>query len=493
MTEVAFIMALVTPGAPLVGALLLLLFRSPRAQDRVSRVIATLTAAIALGASALAMGLGGYEGSSDWLALDAFAGPFLVVIALVGLGSALVSPAYLRTSHSSFFDAARSRAWYYFCFYMFWAALLAVPVMGNLGVAWIVIEGTTGISALLVAYSGRRRALEAGWKYLVLTTAGLTVALFGIVAIFTAMPDHGGGLGALSWSNLAGAAAGMPHQLALTGFLLLFCGLATKVGWAPVHSWLPDAHSEAPPPISALLSAALLPTVMLVAWRTQMSLAPAVGMGVADDAFLAFGLVSLAVAVPFLWRRVAWKRLLAYSSLEHMGVLALGIGFGNALALAGVVLHLGGHAVAKSLGFYAATPLFDLQPPARRYAARGLLNENRALAASMGLSLGSLSGLPPLPLFFSEVLILMGGFTSGHALSAGVAALLLALGFLGLAHALVLDLFGSSKRPFRARPIGGLGVSVIGVVSLVLLLALTVLTLFLPGSELVAALVEGAR
>ena len=243
----------------------------------------------------------------------------------------------------------------------------------------------------------------------------------------------------------------------MVGFLLLFCGLATKVGWAPVHNWLPDAHSEAPPPISALLSAALLPAVMLVAWRAQRALAPAIGLDVGRNMFIAFGLISLAVAVPFLWRPMAWKRLLAYSSLEHMGVIALGIGFGNPVAIAGVVLHLAGHAVAKSLGFYAATPLFDLRPSARLYPARGLVRENPALAAGMGLSLGSLSGLPPSPLFFSEVLILVGGFTSGHAVSAAVAALLLALGFLGLAHVLVQDLLGSGRRPRRERTGGRSG------------------------------------
>ena len=111
--------------------------------------------------------------------------------------------------------------------------------------------------------------------------------------------------------------------------MLILAGLATKIGWAPVHNWLPDAHSEAPPPVSALLSAALLPTVLLVAWRALATLAVAVGAGAAGALFVGFGLASLIVAVPFLWRPLPWKRLLAYSSLEHMGVIALGIGFGS--------------------------------------------------------------------------------------------------------------------------------------------------------------------
>ena len=151
--------------------------------------------------------------------------------------------------------------------------------------------------------------------------------------------------------------------------MLLLAGLAAKIGWAPVHNWLPDAHSEAPPPVSALLSAALLPAVLLVAWRSRAGArARSIGERTAESVLVGFGLVSLAVAVPFLWRPLAWKRLLAYSSLEHMGVIALGIGFATPLALAGVAVHIVGHAVAKALGFYAATPLLGHEPRAAGHA-----------------------------------------------------------------------------------------------------------------------------
>jgi hydrogenase-4 component F len=493
MSDLRTIVALAVPAVPLAGGLLLQAIQSARGQDRFNRVAAALTAAVALGAVILALADARRVGGNAWLTLDALGAPFLAVIALVGMGSALVSPAYLRAGHRSFFRETHARRWYYLCFYIFWAALFAIPLAGNIGIAWIIIEATTGVSALLVAYNGRRRSLEAGWKYLILTTAGLGVALFGIVALYAALPERSTGLAGLSWSGLAAAAPSMQGPATVVGFLLLLCGLATKVGWAPVHNWLPDAHSEAPPPVSALLSAALLPAVMLVAWRAQRALAPAVGLGLGRNVFIAFGLISLAVAVPFLWRPMAWKRLLAYSSLEHMGVLALGIGFGNPVALAGVFLHLGGHAVAKSLGFYAATPLFDLRPSARLYPARGLMHENPMLATSMSLSLGSLGGLPPSPLFFSEVLILAGGFTSGHSVSAAFAALLLALGFLGLAHVLVQDLLGSHRRERRDGLAGGRAVAVLTVVGAVLLLALAALTAVLPGSELVHNLAEVMR
>src|SRR5207253_5979249 len=172
-------------------------------------------------------------------------------------------------------------------------------------------------SALLVGFSGRPRALEAGWKYLILTSLGLGVALLGIV-LLAAGSTHGG-LDALAWRDLARANAA--HRTTLVAYALLLAGLAAKIGWAPVHNWLPDAHSEAPAPVSALLSAALLPAVLLVAWRSSRALAPTIGESTAKSVLVGFGLLSPAVAVPVLWRPLPWKRLLAYSSLEHMGVI----------------------------------------------------------------------------------------------------------------------------------------------------------------------------
>ena len=259
----------------------------------------------------------------DWLVVDAAAGLLLVVVSTVGIASVLASRAYVA-------GAAGSSRTYFAALFAFWAVLVAVPLAGNLGAAWLLVEATTAASALLVGFGGKPRALEAGWKYLILTSLGLGVALLGVVLLAAGTP--GGALGALSWRAVGSYSAGSDG--ALVAYVLLLGGLAAKIGWAPVHNWLPDAHSEAPPPVSALLSAALLPAVLLVAWRAEASLAPVVGPRTAQTVFIAFGLVSLAVAVPFLWRSLAWKRLLAYSSLEHMGVIALGIGFATPLAIA---------------------------------------------------------------------------------------------------------------------------------------------------------------
>ncbi len=482
-------MVVAVVSVPLAAAAGAAVMPTTRAADRFNVAAAILTAGLALTLAAMAIAEAPATAAREhWYVLDPAAGVFLALIAVVGLASAAASPVYLRHEGRSFFSARSARAWYYAGFNAFWAALLAVPLTDNLGVAWLLVEATTAASALLVAFSGKRSALEAGWKYIVLTTLGLSITLLGIVVLFAAAGE-GAALHQLDWQALAGSAAGLPAEPALAAFLLIVVGLASKIGWAPVHNWLPDAHSEAPPPISAMLSAALLPTVLLVVWRTQLALEPALAENTARNLLAGFGLVSLAVAVPFLWRPLPLKRLLAYSSLEHMGVLALGIAFGTPLAIAGVVIHLAGHGLAKALGFYAAIPLLRENAANAGSPPRGVARTSPATGFSVGLSLTALAGLPPLPLFVSELMILLGGVQAGLAGVSAAAALLLALGFLGLAHALLEGLLGEPVRGQRltraARPI-----ALLAAATAVALLGLTATAFSLPGSDLVEGLLR---
>jgi hydrogenase-4 component F len=420
------------------------------------------------------------------LVVDAVAGLLVLPTSVVGLASVLLSGGYLHGGSASLVSEPRRARVYYVVLFAFWAVLCAVPLAGNIGAAWLLIEATTAASAILVGFSGRPRALEAAWKYLILTSLGLGVALLGIVLI--AATVSASGMDGMTWSSIAHAHGSA--DAALVAYLLLLAGLAAKIGWAPVHNWLPDAHSEAPPPVSALLSGALLPAVLAVGWRSMDAFSPLVGTSTARSVPIAFGLASLAVAVPFLWRPLAWKRLLAYSSLEHMGVIALGIGFATPLALAGVVVHVLGHAVAKSLGFYAATPLLAAYPRASGHPIGGVARREPVLGTTLGVSLATLSGVPPSPLFASEVLIVAGGFQAGRDWAAAMAAALLALGFLGLAHALIETTVGQAG---RARlPVPGRGALVVlTAVSVVLLAALLVVAPWLPGSDLVHHLAAG--
>ncbi|MDQ1288288.1 MAG: hydrogenase-4 component [Actinomycetota bacterium] len=453
---------------------------------------AAVTGALAVTVSGLALADAAHPRVGSWIALDAAGGLLVGVIGLVGLVSVLISPAYLATATSSLVADGRRATFYYVLVNVFWAALLAVPLAGNLGTAWLLVEATTAASALLVGFSGSARALEAGWKYLILTSLGLGIALLGIVLLAAGTP--GGGLGALTWRTLP-TYAGDPST-ALVAYLLLLVGLAAKIGWAPVHNWLPDAHSQAPAPVSALLSAALLPAVLLVAWRCEQGLAPVIGQTTARNVLIGFGLASVAVAVPFLARQLAWKRLLAYSSLEHMGVIALGIGFGSPLALAGVAVHLTAHAVAKTLGFVVVTPLLAHRPSAAREAVTGIGGSRPVLAAGMGVCLGTLSGLPPSPIFVSELLIIAGGFQAGRPWIAGATALLLALAFLGLSRSLLettaWNTSADAPEHERTAALPGLrAAGALAAVSTVVLVALVGVSAWLPATDLVDAFLKG--
>ena len=261
------------------------------------------------------------RGHGDWFVVDAAGGLMVGVIGVVGLASVLVSPALPRDSDAGLFGARRGTRCVLRCACRVLGVLLAVPLAGNLGAAWLLVEATTAASAILVGFSGKPRALEAGWKYLILTSLGLGVALLGIVLLAAGAP--GGALGALSWRSLLGTYVPAERDD------------ARRLPAAARRSRREDRLGAGPQlapgrPLrgaAARLGAALGGAAAGRAARRlalERALGPASASAPARAVLIAFGLVSLAVAIPFLWRSLAWKRLLAYSSLEHMGVIALG-------------------------------------------------------------------------------------------------------------------------------------------------------------------------
>ncbi len=235
MTDLVPVLAAAVPAVPLGGMLIALLARTPRQADALALVTALATAASGLLLAAIAFAHGsGPALRGEWYLLDGASGVLLGVIAVVGLCSVMVSPAYLRTSGRSWTTAAHSRRLYYAALFLFWAALLAVPIIGNLAAAWLIVEATTAASALLVAFSGRRDALEAGWKYLLLTTLGLSVAFLGIIVLAIGQANAGHrGVHALDWHALQAAAHTMPAAPTLIAFVLLLGGLPPRSAGPP--------------------------------------------------------------------------------------------------------------------------------------------------------------------------------------------------------------------------------------------------------------------
>ena len=322
---------------------------------------------------------------------------------------------------------------FYALFAGFALTTLFGPMMNNAGLYWIAIELTTLVSTFLVAYEHAAESIEAAWKYIIVVSGGISLALLGTVLFYWAGSMSLGPTYDMTWAILEQAAPQMNHSLLILAFLLVLIGYGTKVGLAPMHTWLPDAHSEGPTPVSALLSGALLNTAMIGIIR-YLAVADAAQAGVLPRMTLvALGVFSLLVATLFIVRQEGIKRLMAYSSVEHMGVIALGVGFGGPLGLAGALYHMLNHSLNKSLMFFGAGSMMrsyetkdisGIRLVGRRFPVTGAIWLAGAVA---------ITGAPPFSLFASELTILRAGLqTIASWASFAMAVLLIAIfvGFL---------------------------------------------------------------
>jgi hydrogenase-4 component F len=362
-----------------------------------------------------------------YLRVDAVSGVFLLATSFLYAAVAVYAVGYLKDR-----DARYTRR-FYLGFNVFAGAMLAAPVMGSLALLWIAIEITTVVSALLVAIEDTDGAAEASWKYVLIASAGLGLALLATIFVYYAGAQVLGVHSDLAIQPLLGAGPRLPATPVRLAFLLALLGYGTKVGLVPVHTWLPDAHSEAPTPVSALLSGALLATSFYAILRFYQVAAASLGSGFPRDALLAFGVASLLLASLYVFGQRDVKRLLAYSSVEHMGILAIGVSFGAPIALAGVLLHVLAHAAAKGNAFMGAG-VFTVKYGTKRISALhgglGLLPWSGPLFL---LAIFALSAIPPFGIFRSEFQIVAGGLGSGHDTAAAILVVLVTIAFLGLA------------------------------------------------------------
>ena len=327
-------------------------------------------------------------------------------------------------------------------------AMLAAPLMSSLALLWIAVEVTTIISALLVAIEDTDGAAEAAWKYVLIASAGLSLALLGTVFAYYAGSQVLGEHYNLAIQPLIAAGAHLPHTPVRLAFLLALLGYGTKVGLFPVHTWLPDAHSEAPTPVSALLSGSLLAVSFYAILRFYQFTAAALGSGFPRDALLAFGVASLLLAALYVFGQRDVKRLLAYSSVEHMGILAIGVSFGAPVALAGVMLHVLAHAAAKGNAFMGAGVLVTKFGSKQISAIRGGLDLLPWSGPLFLLAVFALSAMPPSGIFRSEFQIVYGGLGSGSYAAAAVLIVLVTVAFFGLTASATQMLF--TPAPARA-------------------------------------------
>ena len=368
--------------------------------------------------------------ASGWLGLDALGAVFLLPTAFLYCAGAVYSLGYLKPLGGP--DDAGFARRYHVYFNLFCWTMLLVPLATDFASLWIAVELTTIISALLVALDRTDAALEAAWKYVLIASAGLGIALLGLIILYATAAERLGSDHIPRFSDYLSVAATIHPDTVKLAFLLAAVGFGTKAGFAPMHTWLPDAHSEAPTPVSALLSGALLANALYAILRFYQVTVAADGPVFPGRVLIVFGVASLALAAVFVMRQENYKRLLAYSSIEHIGVIALGIGIASPLAMFGALLHVLSHAAAKGLAFFGAGSIL------RRYDTKRVGGVGNAIAVLPWsgplflIAALALSGLPVSGVFRSEFQIVAAGFAKPSYFAVSLLVILVNLAFFGV-------------------------------------------------------------
>ncbi len=369
--------------------------------------------------------------ASGWLRVDALSVVFLVAVTFLYAATAVFAIGFVRPSGDAELAANHSRRLFAGLNLFAWSMAMA-PIVNGLALLWVAIEVTTVVSALLVAVDDTEGSTEAAWKYVLIASMGLGVALLATVIMYYAGSSVFGSAYELFYPRLIGAAPHFPAEVVRLSFVLAVLGYGTKMGLVPVHTWLPDAHSEAPTPVSALLSGALLAVSFYAILRFYQVTERAIGPTFPRDVLLAFGLASLALAVLYLASQRDIKRLFAYSSVEHMGVLAIGMSFSAPIAVVGVLLHVLAHAAAKGTAFFGAGSLVQKFGTKDMGRIKGAVSVLPVSGPLLLLAVLGLCAMPPFGIFRSEFLIVSGGLSDPRDAIAAVLVVGVTLGMLGI-------------------------------------------------------------
>lgn len=425
---------------PIVTAFVLFFTRTRRQMELVSTagIIALFGLACYLVYDVMTNGNIGY---SIWY-MDSLSAYMLFIISFIGLMAAIYSIPYIGHEVKEKELTVDRVKYYYMLFHIFMFTMLMVVVSNNLGIMWIAIEATTLASAFLVGFTENDTAVEAAWKYLIICSVGITLALFGTILAYASSVGYlGESSDALNWSTLMANASHLDPTLLKISFILIMVGYGTKVGLAPMHTWLPDAHSQAPTPVSALLSGVLLNCAMYGIIRFHLITSVTVP-GFSSTLLVIFGLVSIAVAAAFIIMARDFKRLLAYSSIEHMGIIAFGFGIGGFLGIFGALLHMLNHALTKCLLFFGAGNLLQKFKTREIAGIRGVSSLMPMTAVLFIAGALAITGSPPFSIFLSEVTILTGGLSAPNYLAAGIYIVLLSMIFAAFMYHVSKMMFG---------------------------------------------------
>jgi hydrogenase-4 component F len=408
---------------------------------RLNALASLATFATALGLFVVPRGVRGL------LIVDDFNILFVVLTSFVAFTTAWFSASYVAHEVAIGKLTDRALRFYHAMYQGLIAAMLTALLADNVAIMWVAIEAATLITVVMVSIYRTREAIEASWKYFILGSVGIALALFGTILVYlAAQPVIGEGVEALSWTRLARAAPRLDANVLNLAFVFLLVGYGTKIGLAPLHAWLPDAHAEGPTPISAVLSGLLLNVALYAVLRFKLVLAGNAGALSAGPLLLAMGTASLLLAGVMMYRRRDIKRFFAYSSIEHMGLIVFAFGVGGANANFAGLLHMALHSLTKSAIFFAVGHIAQVKGTQRIDEMGGLTASHPWLGWAFVLGVVAIAGLPPLGLFMSEFLLITATIARQPWL-----ALPLAIGLLLAFGALVTRLqqvaFGAAKGP----------------------------------------------
>ena len=416
-----------------------------------SAVVASLVAAAGFGTVAgLVFAQGPLFVGSLWT-VDRFAAMMLVLIQVVWVAASLSSVRYIGTEYAAGILSLRKVRLYYALLPLFALAMLVTVTTDHLGVLWVALEATTLTTTPLVALYKKDGAIEAAWKYLLLCSLGISVSLLGLLLL--AYAGVGAGLPldrAFSLAALRERAAALDPQVVRWAFVFLFVGIGTKVGFVPMHPWLPDAHSRTPSPISACLSGVLLNVALYALLRAKALVDLALGRDAwTSGFFIGFGLVSILFAAFVLLHQQNYKRMLAYHSVEHMGLISFGLGMGP-VGAAGAVMHMIGHTLAKSALFLSAGEILLRTHTTKIANIKGLWRTAPRSSLAFLLGFLGLIGMPTSIIFSSELTFLMAAARRRPAAAVAV-IVALAIVPVGVLHHLFSMLFGSGDGALAER------------------------------------------
>jgi hydrogenase-4 component F len=426
---------------PALAAMLLAALPDYRDSARLNMLASFLTFAVALTLFFVRPEPGQY------LHVDDLNNVFIVLTTFVGFTTSVFSASYIEHELEIGRLTPTFLRFYHAMYQVLMFAMNLALVANNIGVMWVAIELATLTTVLMVGIYRTHEALEAAWKYFILGSVGIALALFGTILVYmAARPVIGEGLDAMVWTVLVERAAAFDPALLNVAFVFLLLGYGTKVGLAPLHAWLPDAHAEGPTPISAVLSGLLLNVALYALLRFKMLLAVNPLALAPGPLMVTMGLISLVFAAFMLYRRRDIKRMFAYSSIEHMGIITFAFGMGGPLANFAGLLHMTMHSLTKSAIFFAVGHVAQVKGTQQIAQIRGLSVTHPVLAIGLALGVVAIAGLPPFGVFLSEFMLVTSTFAR-EPLLAAILVIGLLIAFAALILRLQQVLFGPPSAP----------------------------------------------